>query len=60
MMGNRHIVLCLAYLLRPDGPVHIGSLNALTGLPEDGEQDDYPASGLSEADPPGSAIERNP
>jgi hypothetical protein len=48
--GDRHVVFCLADPFCPDGPVYIGPLNALTGFPEDGKQDDDLASGLPEAD----------
>jgi len=58
--GDRHIVFCLADPFCSDGPVYIGPLNALTGFPEDGKQDDDLASGFPEADPPRSAIERDP
>jgi hypothetical protein len=58
--GDRHVVSCLAELLTSDGSVDIGFLSALAGLPEDGEQDDDPASRFPKADPPCSAIERDP
>ena len=60
MVGDRHVVVCLAGLLRSDSPLHVRSLNALTSLAEDSEQDDDPAARLPEADPPRSAIERHP
>jgi hypothetical protein len=59
-MGDRHIVFCLAGLLGSNGPVHIGFLNAITGFPEDGKQDDQLPPGLPEADAPRGAIERDP
>jgi hypothetical protein len=58
--GDRHVVFCLADLLSSNGPVHIGFLNAITGFPEDGKQDDHLAPRLPEADPPRGAIERDP
>lgn len=59
-MGDCAVVFCLTDLLSSDGSIHIGLLNALTGLPEDGQQDDHLAPGFPAADPSGGAIERDP
>jgi hypothetical protein len=53
-------MFCLAGSLRSDGSVDIGFLGAFAGLAEERQQDDDPATGLPEADPPRGAVERDP